>query len=75
MSYLGSIVARPKLKGIGGETLQRVTRAVNKIAAVKFGYMLERLVRHSVGFYFREKIANPENLNDRDNQQERLELV
>ena len=26
--YLGSIVARPKLKGIGGETLQRVTRAV-----------------------------------------------
>ena len=24
MSYLGSIVARPKLKGIGGETLQPV---------------------------------------------------
>ena len=37
--------------------------------------MLERLVKHSVGFYFREKIANPENLNDKDNQQERLELV
>ena len=28
VSYLGSIVARPKLKGIGGGALQRVTRAV-----------------------------------------------
>ena len=28
MCYLGSIVARPKLKGIGGGVLQRVTRTV-----------------------------------------------
>ncbi len=28
VSYLGSIAARPKLKGIGGGALQPVTRAV-----------------------------------------------
>lgn len=37
--------------------------------------MLERLVRFQVGYYFREKITNPKNLENRDNQQERLELV
>ena len=36
--------------------------------------MRETLVKHSVGYYRREMIANPKNLNDRDNPQERLEL-
>ena len=58
MCYLGSIVARPKLKGIGGGVLQRVTRAVNYIAALKFGYLRERLVKLLVGSYRREMIIN-----------------
>jgi len=73
--YLGSIVARPKLKGIGGGILQPVTRAVNKIAAVKFGYMRERLVKRSVGSYRREMIMITKNLNDRENPQGRLEIM
>ena len=36
--------------------------------------MLEHLVRLSIGYYFRERITNPKNLINRDNQQERLEL-
>ena len=56
MCYLGSIVARPKLKGIGGGILQRVTRAVNYIAALKFGYMRERLAKLSVVNYFSDGI-------------------
>lgn len=36
--------------------------------------MRETLVKHSVGYYRREMVANPKNLNDRDNPQERLEL-
>jgi len=35
--------------------------------------MRERLVRRLVGYYFRERIANPKNLNDRENPQGRLE--
>ena len=52
--------------------------------------MLEHLVKLSIGYYleiknfqpfnskeigcFRERITNPENLKDRDNQQERLRI-
>ncbi len=36
--------------------------------------MRERLVKRSVGFCFRKEAANPKNLNDRDNPQERREF-
>ena len=36
--------------------------------------MLEHLDKSLIGYYFRERITNPENSMNRDNQQERLEL-
>ena len=35
--------------------------------------MRERLVRRLVGYHPRKKMANPKNLNDRENPQGRLE--
>ena len=37
--------------------------------------MLEHLDKCLVGYYQSDLVATPKNLNNRDNQQERLELV
>lgn len=37
--------------------------------------MRERLVKSLIGIYFRERITNPKNSKNRENPQERRELV
>ena len=71
--YLGSIVARPKLKGIGGETLQRVTRAVN-ISCTKIWLYAGNSRLRLLVLVDKVKFVVSKNPKDRDNPHERLEL-
>ncbi len=61
MCYLGSIVARPKLKGIGGGVLQRVTRTVrHKISRTtqKFEIISEpQLHEHDLRHAIQEEVV------------------
>ena len=56
MCYLGSIVARPKLKGIGGGVLQRVTRTVRHQKILLDFWMLKNAILSILDIISRSKI-------------------
>ena len=73
MCYLGSIVARPKLKGIGGGVLQRVTRTVRHKILTDFKLSRTKIELNAGISGVSYITRNSENMLGADNQQERRE--